>query len=125
MISVYTPELDIKPIRAVDARLTGGLPDDELIRELRARGIEGLITNDDSMLALPEVLQAIQATRITVVACRGTGHDPLVATGLLLTHLSRIARRHVPNRHQVWVLSAPDRGPVDFAKLLATAQGRQ
>ena len=124
IIQTYTPELDLRPIRSIDARLTGGLPDHRLILALHQLGIEGLVTNDDSMLALPEVLAIVEQTGFTIVVCRRTGHDPLVATGLLLTHLARIARRHVRGTAQVWRLSAPDRGPETFRSLASSAEQR-
>jgi hypothetical protein len=124
IIQTYTPELDLRPIRSINARLTGGLPDHRLILALHQLGVEGLVTNDDSMLALPEVLAIVEQTGFTVVACRRTGHDPLVATGLLLTHLARIARRHVRSTAQVWRLSAPDRGPETFRDLADSAEER-
>jgi len=49
IIQTYTPELDLRPIRSIDARLTGGLPDHRLILALHQLGVEGLITNDDSI----------------------------------------------------------------------------
>jgi len=114
IVSRYTPELDLRPIRHIDQRLTGGLGDDRLILALHQLGVEGLITNDDRMLSLPEVLAVVQQTWFSVVTCRQTGHDPLVATGLLLTHLGRIGRRYRAGTPQVWRLSAPDRGPERF-----------
>ncbi len=86
--------------------------------------MEGLVTNDDRMLALPEVLAMVQQTGFTLVTCRRTGHDPLVATGLLLAHLGRIARRHRSGVSQVWRLSGPDRGPDNFEYIIAEAESR-
>jgi hypothetical protein len=120
----FTPELDLRPIRIIEPRLTGGIGDDRVILGLHQLRIEGLVTNDANMLFLPEVLSIIDQTGFTVVACESSGHDALVATGLLLTHLSRVARRHRPKTPQVWLLRAPDRGPERFEALRASAEAR-
>lgn len=120
----FTPELDLQPIRTIEPRLTGGIGDDRVILGLHQLGIEGLVTNDANMLSLPEVLTIIEQTGFAVVACESTGHDALVATGLLLTHLRRVARRHQSGTPQVWLLRAPDRGPERFAALKDSAESR-
>ena len=124
IVAHYTPELDLRPIRSIDPRLTGGLPDDRLILALHQLGIEGLVTNDDRMLSLPEVLAIVQQTGLTIVTCRRTGHDPLVATGLLLAYLGRIVRRHRAGVPQLWRLAGPDRGPDNFDKVISQAEVR-
>lgn len=54
----------------------------------------------------------IEQTRFTVVSCRAAGHDPVLATGLLLTHLPRIIKRHRPDVAQIWRLSASEQRPI-------------
>ncbi len=120
----YTPELVLRPIRAIEPKLTGGVGDHRVILGLHQLGIEGLVTNDANMLSLPDVLSIIEQTGFSVVACESSGHDALVATGLLLTHLSRVARRHRQGTPQVWLLRAPDRGPERFKALKASADER-
>ena len=95
-----------------------------MVLGLHQLGIEGLVTNDANMLSLPEVLCVIEQTGFSVVACESSGHDALVATGLLLTHMSRVARRHVVGTPQVWLLRAPDRGPERFQELKASTEAR-
>lgn len=124
IVAEYTPEIDLRPIRSMDPRLTRGLADDRLILALHQLAVEGLVTNDDRMLALPEVLAVIQQTGFTVVTCRRTGHDPLVATGLLLAHLGRIGRRHRLGLPQVWRLTGPDRGPDKVDEIVRQAEER-
>ena len=123
IVRIRTPELDLRHVRTIDARLRG-LLDHRLILALFQSGVEGLVTNDDRMIFLPEVLAIIQQTGFTVVTCRRTGHDPLVATGLLLVHLGRIARRHDQRTPQVWRLTAPERPPEDFAALVRNVEDR-
>ena len=124
VVARYTPELDLRHVRLIDARLTGGLGDDRLILALHQLSVEGLVTNDDRMLSLPEVLAVIQQTGFTVVTCRRTGHDPLVATGLLLANLGRIARRHRSGVPQVWRLAGPDRGPDKLEAIVRDVEER-
>lgn len=123
IVRIHTPELHLRHVRWIDPRLLG-LLDHQLILALYQMGVEGLVTNDDRMLSLPEVLASIEQTRLTIVTCRRTGHDPLVATGLLLAHLGRIAGRHRPDRPQVWRLTAPERAPEDFGALIKEVEGR-
>ena len=120
----FTPELDLQPIRTIEPRLTGGVGDHRVILGLHQLRIEGLVTNDANMLSLPEVLSVIEQTGFSVVACESSGHDALVATGLLLTHLGRVARRHQPRAPQVWLLRAPDRGPERFQELKTSTEAR-
>ena len=47
------------------------------------------------------------------MACRAVGHDPVRATGLLLTNLSSICRHTTPDRAQVWRLGGGARRPAD------------
>jgi hypothetical protein len=94
IVARFTPDLDLRSIRSLDPRLTGGLADHRVILGLHQMRVEGLVTNDANMLSLPEVLSMVEQTGFSLVACRASGHDPLVATGLLLTHMARVARRH-------------------------------
>lgn len=66
----------------------------------------------------------IEQTGFSIIACQESGHDALVATRLLLTHLARVARRHRPGTPQAWLLRAPDRGPKRFQKLKESAESR-
>jgi hypothetical protein len=63
---------------------------------------------------------------VTLEARRGEVRGVAVAshTRFLLTHLARIARRHVRSTVQVWRLSAPDRGPETFRDLADSAEER-
>lgn len=47
-------------------------------------------------------------TRLTLIVTAGVGHDPVRASGLLLTHLPGICRRTDPRRAQLWRLSTSD-----------------
>ncbi len=106
------PELDIRLLVDFDRRFVEyDMPDHRLIQGLWQRGAEGLITCDDNMLDLPEVVKMVEQTRFSVVTVQRRGHDGIAASGLVLAHVARIARRHDPRRPQVWRLSAPERQP--------------
>lgn len=80
--------LDIKMLSDIDTALLG-YHDHDLIRALDSRGVEGLITCDDSMVFRPEVQKAIEDTRFSIVTCRKAGDDPIMATGLVLVQSAR------------------------------------
>jgi len=50
------------------------------------------------------------------VTCRRVGDDPVRASGLLLTHLPDIAKRHHSKRPQIWRLGTVENRPIDFDK---------
>jgi len=110
-LSQWAPEIDLRPLKNVEPRLLGDQEDWRVILGAKQAGAEGLVTCDDSMLHLPEVIAVIEQTAFTVISCQETGHDGIVASGLLIAHIPRIARRHDPHRPQVWQLSAPERQP--------------
>lgn len=86
------PEVEISRLRDVDRRLLG-LSDRQLIVALHQLGWTGLITNNYRMLNVPAEVAAIVRTKLTVVAVRGVGDDPLRATGSLMLDLPVIAQR--------------------------------
>jgi hypothetical protein len=83
---------------------------------LHQLGYEGLVTCDENMLWLPETVAVVEQTGLSVVVCAGAGHDPIMASGLLLAHLPHVAKRHRKGSPQIWTLKAVDRGPIPLAK---------
>lgn len=78
---------------------------------------DGLITTDDSMLLLPKEMVVLHQTRLTLVVTESAGHDPVTATGLLLTHLPHICKETVQTKAQVWCLRThrkPAEDPWDY-----------
>lgn len=71
--------------------LVASVDDWEIILELQHRGAAGFVTNDAQILNSPRELVALSRTTLTLVVTEGTGHDPLVANGLLQVHLGEIA----------------------------------
>lgn len=86
------PEVEISRLRDVDRRLLG-LSDRQLIVALHQLGWTGLITNNYRMLNVPAEIAAIVRTKLTIVAVRGVGDDPLRATGSLMLDLPVVAQR--------------------------------
>ena len=91
-IAGFVPDLKFIWIRSLAGDLHL-LPDDELVYELFRRACPVLVTLDARMLDDPQVLVAIDQTRMTVVAIAESGHDPIRATGVLLRDLLDIVRR--------------------------------
>jgi hypothetical protein len=104
------PELDLRSWKTVDYRLKA-LPDHLLILALHQRGLPGLVTCDEEMLELPEVLAVVKQVAFHLVVCTRTGHDAIAATGLLLYHLPHVAKRYQARRPQIWRLTARESIP--------------
>jgi hypothetical protein len=85
-------EAKLVPLSVIDRRLPDMENDWEILLSLHhhAEPWDGLISTDTGMLDLPRELATLMQTRLTLVVCRAVGHDPIRATGLLLTHLSTI-----------------------------------
>jgi hypothetical protein len=75
--------------------------------------VDGLITTDSSMLNQPRELATLRQTNLTLVVTRGTGHDPIRATGLLLAHLDYVVTQTSSARPQIWDLRVRNRPPHD------------
>lgn len=122
----FMPDVELVPIRLIDARLSD-LDDWEIILSLHHHNSQwdGLITTDSSMLSQPRELATLRQTSLTLVVARAAGHDPIRATGLLLTHLDFICRQTTDTRAQVWDLSARSRPGTDPWELIERAARHQ
>ena len=74
-----------------------------------ARPWDGLITTDTSILNQPLELSVLIQTRLSLVAVKEAGHNPVKASGLLFAYLAGIGRRTRQDRPQVWTPAAADR----------------
>ena len=84
------------------------------------------MTTDEMMLSDAKLLAALLQTRLSLVIAAASGHDPLKAAGLLLTHLPSICKRTDPTTAQVWNLTAAERRPEDpWAAMTRLAQRRR
>ena len=52
------------------------------------------------------------------------GHDPVLATGILLAHLPRVMKRHRPDVAQVWRLTAVEQRPIPIKDQKAEVERR-
>lgn len=111
-------EVEIQSIREFAPEPTGATVEDwQVIVGLRQRGAQGLLTCDDSMLSVAEVVAVIEQTTFSVVTCQEAGHDPVKATGMLLTHLPNIGAQHDDARPQVWRLRAAQQNPEKISSI--------
>jgi hypothetical protein len=117
-------ELELRRLREIDPRLTRGFDDWQVVLALSQLGFDGFVTNDDDMLWVPEVVSVIEQTAMSVVVCEKTGDDAVVASGLLLAHLPRVAKRFQRQKPQIWRLKATEQRPVDFSRHRAEVEER-
>jgi len=110
------PQIDLRSWKTVDPRLKS-LPDHRLILALHQRGLPGLVTCDEEMLELPEVLAVVKQVAFHLVVCTRTGHDAVAATGLLLYNLPHVAKRYQARRPQIWRLTARESIPEKWSRV--------
>lgn len=109
----YFAEAELVAIQDIDSRLPE-LDDWALLLALhQAGGWAGLITCDANILKLPRELAVLLQTKQALVIAEAAGHDPLKATGLLLTHLPSVCKRLSLGTAQLWRLSAVEKRPED------------
>jgi hypothetical protein len=106
----YIREAKLVALKEVDERLTRDCEDWQILLALRQLGdFDGFITLDSAMAWLPKELAVLRQTRLTLVVLERVGHDPILATGLLLIHLGHVARQTVRRVGQLWILRPPGR----------------
>lgn len=123
----FMTEAELVAVGDIDARLTE-IDDWEVLLALHHHPVEwdGLITTDMGMLSLPRELSVLLQTKLTLVVAAASGHDPLRATGLVLTYLPWIAVHTQRDAAQVWVLRSgnkPHEDPWDWMTRLAERRG--
>jgi hypothetical protein len=99
------PNVELVPIATIDTQFAE-LDDWELFVALHQHDQQwdGLITNDDKLLALEKEMTVLSQTNLTLVVVKGEGDSPIRAVGLLLCHLNHICHHSKPDRAQVWML---------------------
>jgi hypothetical protein len=123
MLDKFITVAEFVSVRHIDPSFPG-LDDWQLIAALHNhdRPWDGLITMDRRMLSLAPELNALIQTGLTLVVVHGQGHNPIRATGLVLTHIDHICGQTRPGRGQVWDLSAAQRDhkrPLEYLEKLA------
>ncbi len=125
-LAEYIIDIELVPLPQIDHRLPT-LDDRELVIALHQLGYPGLVTNNYKMLKNPRELAAIIATRLTVFAIEGVGHDPIRATGALLLDLPGALQKLDTRKAQVfWMRPRKPRpeNPMDLFKRAAGHQNR-
>lgn len=108
----FVVDCELIPLRRIHPGLPA-LDDRPLLIALRQLGIPGLVTNNYKMLKNPRELAAVIASKVTVFAIEGLGHDPLRATGALLLDLPGVIKRMDTRRPQVFQLRPRNPEPQD------------
>jgi hypothetical protein len=119
-------DAELIPIRRIDERLPTA-EDWQVLQALHLHGRDwdGLITSDKNMLGLPKELAVLCQTKLTLVVAVAAGHDPIKATGLLLTHLGSICEQTRADSAQVWTLRTARKAPEDPWIHMTQAAARQ
>jgi hypothetical protein len=107
----WLPEFEIVSVRDHDPRLSRDFEDWQVILGCSQSGAVGFISTDAAMLDNPRVIAVVEDTNMTLVVCAAIGHDPIAATGLLLAHLPRVAKRHRSDRPQIWKIHPTEQTP--------------
>ena len=95
----WPPDLTLTRLSEYDRRLIRDHADWQVLTEIVRRGdADGFITNDGRMLNLAPEMVALSLSRLVLIVTDETGDDPLVATGLLMTHLVEVTIRERENR---------------------------
>ncbi|MBA3983737.1 MAG: hypothetical protein H0X61_09440 [Acidimicrobiia bacterium] len=123
-LAEYIVDIELDPLPQIDHRLPG-LDDRELVIALHQLGYPGLVTNNYKMLKNPRELAAIIATRLTVFAIEGVGHDPIRATGALLLDLPGALQRLDTRKAQVFWMRPRNPRPEDPMDLFERAAEHQ
>lgn len=112
----WLPEFEIVSVRDHDPRLSRDFEDWQVILGCSQGGVEGFISDDGGMLDNPRVIAVIEQLRMTLVVCAEINHDPIAATGLLLAHLPRVAKRHRSDQPQIWKIHPTEQRPRELSE---------
>lgn len=106
-LTEFQEAAELVPLREINPRLSE-VDDWQVLLALyhHERPWDGLITTDTSMLNQPLELAVLIQTKLTLVAVREAGHNPVKACGLLFAHLDGICQRTRADRPQIWTPSA-------------------
>ena len=122
----YMTEAELVALADIDSVLTD-IDDWQVLPSLHHHPLDwdGLITTDSGILSLPREVAVLLQTRLTLVVADAAGHDPLKATGLVLTYLPWIAAHSRRDEAQVWVLRARNQPPKDPWELIRKIADRR
>lgn len=121
----WPPSIRLSRLAEIAPVLTQGHEDWQVLMALEeAGGIDGFVTNDAGMLALPREMVALSRTKLTLIVAEGVGGEALRATGLVMVHLQGIAKR-LSGKPALYVLrpGTPNpRAPYEALKRIAQHQ---
>lgn len=125
-LAPYIEGAELVPVRRIRPELAK-VADWELLRGLFVdrREWDGLITNDDRMLALAKEMTVLAQTGLTLIVVKGQGHNPIRSTGLLLCHLEHICHQMTPGAAKVWVLNVQQKKPETAVERLTMIAEKQ
>jgi hypothetical protein len=106
-------QVRLVPLASIDEWLTADIEDWEILLALyhHAEPWDGLVTTDEGMLVLPRELSVLLQTRVSLVVVREAGHDPVMATGILLAQISGVCNRTTRDHPQLWKLGTTEKRP--------------
>jgi hypothetical protein len=122
----FQADADLVRVDQIDPAMAD-LDDWEVLLALHLddRPWDGLITTDSSMLQQPLELAVLMQTKLTLVAVKDAGHNPVKACGLLFAHLAGVCKRTRPDKAQIWTPAAVERPHTDpWAQLENVADHR-
>jgi hypothetical protein len=123
--AVLMPQVELVPLARIDGELAR-LDDWEVFLALhRQRAWDGLVTNDDKLLALPKEMTVLSQTNLTLVVAVGEGHNPIRTVGVLLCHLGFICHHTKRDRPQIWRLEVRQKAYDEPAKFLTAIAEKQ
>ena len=113
-MSPYIPEAQLVSVRSIDSGMEQ-LDDWELLLALHHHDGRwaGLVSADSNMLQQAKELTVLMQTKLTLIVTEAAGHDPLVASGLLLAHLPALCKEYSEEHSQVFALKVRRTKPTD------------
>jgi hypothetical protein len=107
-------DAELVSLGSIDGRLSE-LEDWKVLVSLyhHERPWDGLITLDTKMINQPRELSVLIQTKLTLVAVREAGHNPVKASGLLFAYLPGICKRTRADAPQIWTPAAAERASTE------------
>jgi hypothetical protein len=124
----WPPSIRVTPLAQAEPALIRDVDDWQIFLALHRRGdVDGFITNDAELLALPTEMSVLARTRLTLVVTAGEGHRPIEATGLVMVYLRQISTQ-MSGAPQIFLLrpraaSAMRRTPFDELAAIGKRRG--
>jgi hypothetical protein len=118
-------DITLVPLAEIDRGLVEQVEDWQILEALHRRGgIDGFISNDERILSQTRELVVLSRTLLVLVVTHGVAHNPLRATGLLMVHLSEIAKKlaDAPRTYRLKAMNLESGSPINLVRALAAAR---